>query len=124
MIFLDALAVFVGWVFLIVLAVYLTLSLAVSAYAFVFWYLNWPVTRRSKILCALRAGFKNLWWWLDGLTASLYEVLFIRYLRSLDCSYEEIAEHYEVSTDIIRELESGSYKEWWYPFDFIRDNKY
>ncbi|MCX6736053.1 MAG: hypothetical protein NTZ13_03130 [Candidatus Parcubacteria bacterium] len=124
MIFINALALFIGWVFLMVLMVYLVLSFAVSVYAFVFLYWKWPVTRRSKILCALRTGFKNLWWRLLGLTFTLYAVLFIRYLRSLECSVEEIAEHFEVSTDMIQELESGSYKEWWYPFDFIRDNKY
>ncbi|MCX6739494.1 MAG: hypothetical protein NT098_05635 [Candidatus Parcubacteria bacterium] len=124
MVFINALALFVGWVFLIALIGYLTLSLAISAYAFVFWYRKWPVTRRSKILCALRTGFKNLWWWLRGLVSSLYSVFFIRYLRSLECSVEEIAEHFEVSTDMIEELESESYKEWWYPFDFVRDNKY
>ena len=121
MAFLNALALFIGWFFLVAFTIYFILSLTVSVYAFIFWYREWDTPFSVKMQAAFSTGFRSLWWWVRGLSLCIVDVLFIRYLRSWGCSYQELAERWGVSEEVIKDLEKGSYTDWWYPLSNIRE---
>lgn len=125
MVFLNSLALLIGWIFLSAGMIYFTVSFLISFYTLVFWYGSYPVSFSDKTRYAFRTGFKEFWWWAVGLCLNFAGALSVRYLhRVLGYSYEDISERKEVDLSLIEELDKESYTVWWYPFSFIKSNRY